>query len=97
MLPLISCALNMRTSILYEFDGFLSSPKRVHNKRNKISINWQKPSAASSSFADPEGGRGFGPPWKITKIYNKITATIPAFNVGPSFKWRFAGGPLMAH
>ena len=47
----------MRTSILYEFDGFLNSRKRARNKRNKISINWQKPSAASSSCADP-GGRG---------------------------------------
>ena len=37
VLPLISCALNMRTSILYEFDGFLSSPKRARNKRNEIS------------------------------------------------------------
>ena len=27
----------MRTSILYEFDGFLSSPKRARNKRNEIS------------------------------------------------------------
>ena len=24
------------------------------------------------------------------------TATKPAFNVGPPFKWRFAGGPMMA-
>ena len=50
----------MQTSILYEFDGFLSSPKRAGNKRNKISINWQKPSTASSSCADPEGGEGAG-------------------------------------
>ena len=48
----------MRTSILYEFGGFLSLPKRARNKRNKIRINWQKPSAASSSFAYPEGGAG---------------------------------------
>ena len=60
VLPLKSCALNMRTSILYEFDGFLSSPKRARNKRDKISINWQKPSAAPSSFADPEGSGGQG-------------------------------------
>ena len=33
--------------------------KTLRNKRNKISINWQKPSAASSSCADPEGeGQG---------------------------------------
>ena len=25
----------------------------------------------------------------------KIAATKPAFNGGPSFKWRFAGGPTM--
>ena len=37
----------MRTSILYEFDGFLSSPKRARNKRNKISINWQRPTLMS--------------------------------------------------
>ena len=47
VLPLISCALNMRTSILYEFDGFLSSPKRARNKRNKISLNWQGPTFMS--------------------------------------------------
>ena len=29
----------MRTSILYEFDGFLSSPKRARNMRNKITLN----------------------------------------------------------
>ena len=44
----------MRTS----FDGFLRSPKHAGNKGNKISINRQKPSAASSSFADQEGGQG---------------------------------------
>ena len=37
----------MRTSILYEFDGFLSSPKRARNKRNKISLNWQGPTFMS--------------------------------------------------
>ena len=50
----------MRTSILYEFDGFLSSPIRARNKRNKISKKWQNPSAASSSFADPEGAGAGG-------------------------------------
>ena len=37
----------MRTSILWEFDGFLSSPKRAHNKRNKISLIWQRPTLMS--------------------------------------------------
>ena len=25
----------------------------------------------------------------------KYKATEPAFNIGPSFKWRFAGGPMV--
>ena len=44
----------MRTSILYEFDDFLSSPKRARNKRNEISqselakTDTDKPCASSS-------------------------------------------------
>ena len=39
VLPLISCALNMRISILYEFDGFLSWSKRARNKGIKTCIS----------------------------------------------------------
>ena len=57
-------------------------------------------------WADP-GGTGGPDPLKITKIgflnntdpdplkNHKATCTKPEFNVGPSFKWRFAGGPMM--
>ena len=38
VLPLISCALNVRASI-----SFLSSPKRVRNKRNKITNTLYNP------------------------------------------------------
>ena len=51
-------------------------------------------------------GRGSGPSLKIMKKYrgfsntvpdplNNHKATKPAFNIEPSFKWRFAGGPMM--
>ena len=59
------------------------------------------------------GGGGAGsadlpPPRKITKNIGFLSntgldplknhkTTKPAFNVGPAFKWRFAGGPMMAH
>ena len=45
--PVISCVLNMQKSILYEFDTFLSSPKRARDKRNKISLHWQRPTLMS--------------------------------------------------
>ena len=32
----------MRTSIVYEFDVFLSSPKRARNMRNKILSNYTR-------------------------------------------------------
>ena len=52
------------------------------------------------------GGRGSGPSLKIMKKYrgfsntvpdplNNHKATKPVFNIEPSFKWRFAGGPMM--
>ena len=64
------------------------------------------------SCADPEGGTGVRTPQKNHKNIGFLflsgtpenhKATKPAFNVGPSwhasempFKWRFAGGPMMA-
>ena len=63
---------------------------------------------ALTTCAHPEGGgQGVRTPLKNLKNIgllsntaldplNNDKATKPVFNVGPSFKWRFAGGPIMA-
>ena len=58
---------------------------------------------------DPEGAQESPPPppkkkkrYRVSKQHcagslKNHKATKPAFNVRPSFKWHFAGGPMMAH